>query len=247
MALGKSLFSGIWVVEKELHQNPIVCRRVKWTMGWGSTMVQEAKPSQGTTKLEVRLGDCEYEKAVGIYCSPRKGLWGEDGQFLRAFSTHSCSVAQLCLILCDPMDCTTPSFPVPHYLQNFAQTHVHWVCDAIKPSCLPLPTSPALNVSQHQGLFKWVSSSPQVAKYWSFSFSISPSNEHPGLISFRMDWLDLFAVQGTLKILLQHHSSKASILRCWAFMVELTSVHDYWENHSFDSMDLCHQCDVSAF
>ena len=68
-------------------------------MGWGSTMVQEAKPSQGTTKLEVWLGDCEYEKAVGIYCSPRKGLWGEDGQFLRAFSTHSCSVAQSCLFV----------------------------------------------------------------------------------------------------------------------------------------------------
>ena len=77
-------------------------------------------------------------------------------------------------------------------------------------------------------------------EYWSFSFTISPSNEHPGLISFRMDWLDLFAVQGTLKSLLQHHSSKASILWCSAFfIVQLTSVHDHWENHSFDLMDLC--------
>ena len=72
-------------------------------------------------------------------------------------------------------------------------------------------------------------------KYWSFSFNISPSNEHPGLISFRIDWLDLLAVQGTLKSLLQHHSSKTSILQCSAFFtVQLTSIHDYWKNHSLD-------------
>ena len=72
-------------------------------------------------------------------------------------------------------------------------------------------------------------------KNWSFSFNISPSNEHPGLISLRMDWLDLLAVQGTLKSLLQHHSSKASILRCSAFLtVQLESIHDYWKNHSLD-------------
>ena len=83
--------------------------------------------------------------------------------------------------------------------------------------------------------------------YWSFSFSISPSSEYPGLISFRMDWLDLFAVQGTLKSLLQHQSSKASSL-CWSafFMVQLTSVHDYWNNDSFDYMELCQQSDVSG-
>ena len=75
----------------------------------------------------------------------------------------------------------------------------------------------------------------QWPKYWSFSFNISLSNEHPGLISFRMDWLDLLAVQGTLKSLLQHHSSKASILWCSAFfIVQLTSIHDYWKNHSLD-------------
>ena len=72
-------------------------------------------------------------------------------------------------------------------------------------------------------------------KYWSFSFNISPSNEHPGLMSFRMDWLDLLAVQGTLKSLLQHHSSKASILRWSAFFIaQLTSIHDHWKNHSLD-------------
>ena len=84
------------------------------------------------------------------------------------------------------------------------QTHVHRVGDAIQPSHLLLsPSPPAFNLSQHQGLFKWVSSSHQVAKYWSFSFSISPSSEYSGLISFMMDWLDLLAVQGTLKSLLQ--------------------------------------------
>ena len=118
------------------------------------------------------------------------------------------------------MECSTPGFPVHHQLPEFTQTHVHWVGDAIQPSHPLLSTSPlALNLSQHQGLFKWVNSSHQWPKYWSFSFNISPSNEHSGLISFRMDWLDLLAVQGTLKSLLQHHSSKASILWCLAFFI----------------------------
>ena len=85
-------------------------------------------------------------------------------------------------------------------------------------------------------------------KCWSFSFSISPSNEYSGLISFRMDWLDLLAIQGTLKSPLQHHSSKASILQGSVFfIVQLQSIHDYWKNHSFDYMDFCYQSDVSAF
>ena len=83
-------------------------------------------------------------------------------------------------------------------------------------------------------------------KYW--SFSISPSNEYSGLISIRIDWFDLLAVQGTLKSFLQHCSSKATILQCSAFfMVQLTSIHDYWESHSFDYMDLCWQSNVSDF
>ena len=111
------------------------------------------------------------------------------------------------------MDCSMPGLPVHQQLPEFTQTHVHWVGDVIQPSPpLLSPSPPALNLSQHQGLFKWVSSSHQVPNYWSFSSNISPSNEYPGLISFRMDWLDLLAVQWTLKSLLQHHSSKASIL-----------------------------------
>ena len=141
--------------------------------------------------------------------------------------TRSCSVTRSCLSLCDPMDYSTPGFPVLHHLPELAQTHVHWVSDAIQPFHLLLsPSPPAFNLSQHQGLFQWVSSSLRWPKHWSFSFSISSSNEYSGLISFRIDWLDLFAVQGTLKSLLQHHSSKASILQCSAFfMVQLS--HSY--------------------
>ena len=132
-----------------------------------------------------------------------------------------------CVQLYNPMDCSMPGLPVLHQFLEFTQTHVHWVGDAIQPSHpLSSPSPPALNLSQHQDLFKWVHSSHQVAKYWSFSFNISPSNEHPGLISFRMDWLDHLAVQGALKSLLQHHSSKASIFQRSAFFTVQLS-HPY--------------------
>ena len=123
------------------------------------------------------------------------------------------SVAQSCPTLCDPMNRSTPGLPVHHHLPEFTQTHVHRVSDAIQPShplssllLLP-PIPPSIRVFSNESTLhmRW-------PKYWSFSFSISPSKEHPGLISFRMDWLDLLAVQGTLKSL-QHHSSKASILQ----------------------------------
>ena len=105
--------------------------------------------------------------------------------------------------VCDPMDCSMPGLPVHHQLPEFTQTQVHWAGDAIQPSHpLSSPSPPTLNLSQHQGLFKWVSSCVRWPKYWSFTFNISPSNEHSGLISFRMNWLDLLAVQGTLKSLL---------------------------------------------
>ena len=116
------------------------------------------------------------------------------------------------------MNCSTPGLPVHHQLAEFTQTHVHRVSDVIQPShpllspfLLP-PIPPSIKVFSNESTLhmRW-------PKYWSFSFSISPSKEHPGLISFRMDWLDLLAVQGTLKSLLQNHSSKASILRCSAF------------------------------
>jgi len=120
--------------------------------------------------------------------------------------------------LCDPMDCSMLGFPVLYYLLEFLQTHVYWVGDAIQPSHpLLSPSPPAFSRSQ-------VFSSESALhirwpKYWSFSFSISPSNECLGLISFRIDWFDLLAVQGTLKSLLQHHSSKVSILQHSAFFM----------------------------
>ena len=111
-----------------------------------------------------------------------------------------CPFAKLCLTFCNPVNCSTPGFSVLHYILGFAQTHVHLVSDAIQPSHLLLPSSPpALSLSQHQGLFQWVGCLHQVPKYWSFSFSISPSNEYSGLISFGNDWFDFLAVQGTLK------------------------------------------------
>ena len=113
-------------------------------------------------------------------------------------SVQFSSVAQSCPTLCDPMNHSTPGLPVHHKLPKFTQTHVHQVGDAIQPSHpLASPSPPAPNPSQHQGLFQWVKFHMRWPKCWSFSFSISPSSEHPGLISFRMDWFDLLAVQGT--------------------------------------------------
>ena len=118
------------------------------------------------------------------------------------------------------MNRSTPGLSVHHQLPEFTQTHVHRARDAIQASHpLSSPSPPAPNPSQHQGLSSDSTLRMRWPKYWSFSFSISPSSEHPGLISFRMDWLDLLALQGTLKSLLQHHSSKASILQCSAFFV----------------------------
>ena len=134
------------------------------------------------------------------------------------------SVTQSCPTLCNPMDCSTPGFPSHHQLLEFAQTHVLWsmmpcnhlilchpllLLPSIFPNIRAFSNEPVLRIS-------W-------PKYWSFSFRISPSNEYSGLISFRLDWLDLLAGQGTHKSLLQHHSSKASVLRCSAFfMVQLS-------------------------
>ena len=140
------------------------------------------------------------------------------------------SITQSSLTLCDPMDCSTPGLPV-HQLPEFTQTYVHWIGGAIQPSHLSSLSPPTFNLSQHQGLFKWLSSLHQVAKVLEFQLQYQLniqliSNEHSGLISFRMDWLDLLAVQGNLKSLLQHHSSKASILwRSAFFIIQLSYPH----------------------
>ena len=137
------------------------------------------------------------------------------------------SVAQSCLTLWDPMNYSTPGLPVHHQLLEFTQTHVLWVGDAIQPyhhlsSLLLLPSIfVGIRVFSNGSALRI-----RGPNYWSFSFNISPSKEHPGLISFRMNWLDLLAVQGTPTSLLQHHSSKASILRCSAFFIVQLS-HPY--------------------
>ena len=122
--------------------------------------------------------------------------------------------------LCNAMGCSTSSFPVLHCLLEIAQTRIHWVSDAIQPS-YPLlsPSPPDFNLSQHQGPYQWVSSLHQVAKVLELQLQHQSFQEYSGLISFRIDWLDLLAVQGTLKSLLQHHSSKASTLRHSTFFI----------------------------
>ena len=121
------------------------------------------------------------------------------------------SVTQLCPTLWDTINVSTPGLPVHHQLLESTQINVHSVGDTIQPSHPLLSLSPtALNLSQHQSLSNESALPISWPKYWSFSFNISPSNEHPGLISFRMNWVELFGAQGTLKSHLQHHSSKAS-------------------------------------
>ena len=124
------------------------------------------------------------------------------------------------------MNCSTPVSSVLHHLTEFAQTHVHWVSDAIQPSHPLPPPSVAFSLSQHQGLSHESALHIQWPKCWSFSYSNSPSKEYSGLISFGVDWFDLLAVQGTLKSLLQHHSLTASILHYLAFfMVQLSHLY----------------------
>ena len=191
-----------------------------WLGNWMTTIKLTAAVRAGTLKGSVNWVDQARQS------------WGElvwsNGQELVqffCFVLFCChSVAKLCPTLCNPMDCSMPCFPVLHYLPEFAPTHVYWVSNALQPSHPLSPPSPlALNLSQHQGLFQWVGTLHQVPKYW--SFSISSSNERSRLTSFRIDWLDLLADQGTLKSL-QLHSSKSSVLWHSAFFLVQLS-HPY--------------------
>ena len=165
--------------------------------------------------LEPDILECEVKWALGsITTNKASGGDGIPAELLKILkddavkvltpSVQFSSVAQLCPTLCDPMDCSTPGFPVDHQLPELAQTHVHPFGNAVQPTQpLSSPSPPAFNLSQHQGLFhsesvlhiRW-------PKYWNFRFSISHSNEYSALIPFRIDWLDLLAIQGTLKSLL---------------------------------------------
>ena len=142
-------------------------------------------------------------------------------------SVQFSSVAQSCPTLCDPMNRSMPGLPVHHQLPESTQSHVHRVSDAIQPSHpLSSPSPPAPNPSQHQGFFQWVNSSHQVAKVLEFQLQYQSFQWTPRTDPSRMDWLDLLAVQGTLKSLLHHHSSKASIFWCSAFFTAQLS-HPY--------------------
>ena len=147
------------------------------------------------------------------------------------------SVTQSCLTLCDPMNYSTPGLPVHHQLLEFTQTHVHPISDAIQPpNPLSSPSPPAPNPPSIRVFSKESTLHMRWPKYWSFSFSIIPSKEIPGMISFRMDWLDLLVVQGTLKSLLQHHSSKTSIIWPSAFFTVQLS-HPYMTTGKKHSLD----------
>ena len=136
--------------------------------------------------------------------------YGKLPNFFQTNSCRRCSVAQLCPILCDPMDCSTPGFPVLHYLPELAQTQVRSVSDASQPSCPVTPSPLTLIFPSIRLCSNELALGIRWPKYW--SFSISPSNEYSGLISFRINWFDLLPVQGTLKSLFQHYRLKASIL-----------------------------------
>ena len=162
------------------------------------------------------------------FSSPNKcGVILHDFHSMFPSSVQFSSVAQSCLTLCDPMHCSRPGFPFHHQLPEHAQLmSIELVMPSnhlilCRPLLLPPSIFPSIRVFSNESALhiRW-------PEYWSFSFNISPSNEYPGLISFRMDWLDLLAVQGTLKSLLQHHSSKASILLRSAFFIVQLS-HPY--------------------
>ena len=153
-------------------------------------------------------------------------------------------MTQSCRTLSDFMKCSTPGFLVPQHLPKFAQAHVNCIGDAIHPThpltlLLPSVFSRIRDFSSESSvLIRW-------PEYWNFSLRINPFSEYSRVISLKFDWFDFLDVQGTFSSLLQHHSLKASILWCSAFfMVQLTTVHDHWENHSLDYTDLCRQSNV---
>ena len=155
---------------------------------------------------------------------------------MEGVSVQFSSIVQSCLILCNPIDYSTPDFPVYHQLPELAQTQVYQVSDAIQPSHpLSSPSPPAFNLSQHYGLFTWVSSSNKVAKVWSFSFSISPSKEYPGLISFRIDCWSLCSPRDSQESspTLWFKSINSSV-PSFLYSPTLIPMLDHWKNHSLD-------------
>ena len=184
---------------------------------------------QKDTSLEVRSCHCGWNMYIKVQktlrCAKGQGSVSDGIWFPSQFR----SVSQSCPTLCKPMDCTTSGLPVHHQFPEFTQTHVHWISDAIQASHpLSSPSPPAFNLSQHQALFNKPILCIRWPKYQSLSFSISPSNEYSGLISFRVNWLDLLEVQGTLESspAPQFKSINSSALS-FLHSPTLTSIHDH--------------------
>ena len=176
-----------------------------------------------TSRISV-LGNLQISESF-VKCSSLSFVSVRD--YLTERGLQFSSVVQSCPTLCNPVDCSTPGLPVRHQLLELTQTHVHWVGDAIQPSHPLLSSSPpAFNLSQHQGLFQWVSSSHQVIKVLEFQLHHQSFQWTFRIDFLMMDWLDLLAVHGTLKSLSQHHSSKASIFQHSAFFIVQLS-HPY--------------------
>ena len=199
---------------------PVVIFKYHLSSHWVSLVAQMVKhlPAMLETRVWSLGWEDLLEKEVATHSSTLAWRipWLEDSGRL-----------QSCLTLCDPMNHRTPGLPVHHQLPEFTQTHAHRVGDAIQQfHPLSSPSPAALNPSQHQGLFQWVNSSHEIDKVLEFQLQHQSFQWIPGLISFRIDWLDLLAIQGTLKSLLQNHSSKASILQCSAFFIVQLS-HPY--------------------
>ena len=187
------------------------------------------------------------EESGGLQFTGSQSVRHDQGH-MHAYYQFS-SVAQSCLTLWDPIDCSMPGLPVRHQLPEFTQTHVHWVCDAIQPSHPLLSPSPAFNLSQHQGLFKWVSSSHQVAKVLELQLK-----QQSFQWTFRTDFLYDELVGSPCSPRDSQESSPTpqfksinSSAHSFLYSPTLTSVYDYWKNHSFGYTDLCWHSNVSAF
>ena len=205
---------------------------------WDKRLYQYPNVQEGTCRNHSPVGmsilslASAIVSAITVVISSPKVLiraWSSSVQFS--------SVAQSCPTLCDPMNRSTPGLPVHHQCPEFTQTHVHWVGDAIQPSHpLLSPSPPASNPSKHQGLFQWVNSSHEGPKYWSFSFSISPSMYIQDW--FPLGWTGWISLQskGLSRVFsnttVQKHQFFSAQLCLWSN--SLTFIHDYWKNHSFD-------------